>query len=68
MKRFGGVIAYGMPRNLVTVALEDGRTVLIPINKPGPTTAVGAWFVTPVTELSSATKMTEALPDIMDDV
>ncbi len=41
-KRFGGVTAYGILRNLLTVAVDDGRTVVVPITRPGPRTAVGA--------------------------
>lgn len=66
MKRLGGVTAYGMPRNLLTVAVDDGKTVVVPMSRPGPTTAVGAWLLAAVTELSnaSAQKTTEVLPNM----
>lgn len=68
MKRFGGVTAYGMPRNLFTVAVEDGRTVVVPMTWPGPSTAVGTWLVVAVAELNNATKMTDALPNMLNRV
>ena len=51
-KRLGGVTAYGMLRNLLTVAVDDGRTVVVPIIRPGPMTAVGALFFAAATALN----------------
>ena len=41
-KRLGGVTAYGILRNLFTVAVDDGRTVVVPVIRPGRITTVGA--------------------------
>lgn len=67
-KRLGGVTAYGMLRNLLTVAVDEGRTVVVPISSPGRTTAVGAWLVAAVAELRAriAPITTEFLPNIID--
>lgn len=63
-KRLGGVTAYGMLRNLLTVAVDDGRTVVVPMSSPGPTTAVGTWLAMAVTELRRAPNTTELLPNM----
>ena len=64
IKRFGGVTAYGMLRNLFTVAVDDGSTVVVPMTLPGRRTAVGAWLEAAVTEPSSAQRTVELLPNM----
>jgi len=48
----------------LTVAVADGNTVVVPMSRPGPTTAVGAWLVAAVAEFNSAPKMTEYLANM----
>lgn len=64
-KRMGGVMAYGILRNLFTVAVEDGRTVVVPMIRPGRITAVGAWLEVAVANPSSAQRTAELLPNML---
>ena len=41
-KRSGGLNANGMPRNLLTVTVEEGRFVTVPITVPESMVAVGS--------------------------
>jgi hypothetical protein len=55
-----------MLRNWFTVAVDDGKTVVVPMTRPGPRTAVGAWLeAAAVTELSSAQKTTVEFFQVM---
>ena len=40
-KRSGGLTAKGMPRNLLTVTVADGNTVVVPMTTPTSMVAVG---------------------------
>ena len=40
-KRSGGLTAKGMPRNLFTVTVADGRTVVVPMTSPTSMVTVG---------------------------
>ncbi len=60
--RFGGVTAYGMLRNLFTVAVDDGSTVVVPMIRPGRRVAVGAGLGAAATKPSSAQIRAELLP------
>jgi hypothetical protein len=59
MKRRGGETAYGTPRNLLTVAVAEGKTVVVPMRTPGRITAVGAGLFLAATALTRAANMTE---------
>lgn len=54
-----------MLRNLFTVAVDDGKTVVVPMTLPGLSTAVGAWLEAAVTEPSSAQRTAELLPSML---
>jgi hypothetical protein len=40
-KRSGGLTAKGIPRNLLTVTLADGSTVVVPMTSPTSIVTVG---------------------------
>ena len=61
-KRSGGDRAKGIPRNLLTAAVTDGKVVFVPTSGPEARVTVGASVVLLAVGAEAPVEMTSAIP------